>query len=72
MHGFCPPITMGGLNLKICQNFVGQNFFLYFLGINLDGGRGVKIIWREQYLLLHFHYFIYLDTASTRKSNMFL
>ena len=28
----------GGLNLKICQNFVGQKFFLHLWGINLYGG----------------------------------
>ena len=27
-----PPIIMGGLNLKICQNFVGTKFFLKFVG----------------------------------------
>ena len=32
------PIIMGGLNLKICQNFVGTKFFLTFV-------EGVKIIW---------------------------
>ena len=48
------PIIMGGLNLKISQNFVGAKFFLNFVGwINLyggsEGGRGggVKIIWGE-------------------------
>ena len=50
---------MGGLNLIICQNFV-----------NLNGG--VKIIWGEQYFLLHFHYIIYLETATTQKSKVFL
>ena len=32
----------------------------------------VKIIWGEKYLLLHFHYFVYLETVTTRKSKLFL
>ena len=55
MHGFGPhpPPAFyygggGGVNLKICQNFVAAE---------------VKIIWEEQYLLLQFHYFIYLEIA---------
>ena len=36
-YRFCPPpcfppIIMEGLNLKICQNFAGKNFFLTFVG----------------------------------------
>ena len=37
-HDFClpspfpTPIIMGGLNLEICQNFVGTKFFLRFVG----------------------------------------
>ena len=27
-----PPIIMGGVNLKICQNFVGTKFFHIFVG----------------------------------------
>ena len=27
-----PPILMGGRNLKICQKFVGQNYFLHLWG----------------------------------------
>ena len=39
---FPPPIIMGGLNLKVCQNFVGTKFFLRFVGgINLYGGRNM-------------------------------
>ena len=34
--------------------------------------REVKIIWGEKYLLLHFHYFIYLETANTQNSKVFL
>ena len=32
-HDFCPPphIIMGGLNLKICQNFVGTKYFPTFV-----------------------------------------
>ena len=33
---------------------------------------GVKILWGEQYLLLHFHYFIYLEKATTQKSKVLL
>ena len=38
-----PPraIIMGGLDLKICQNFVGTKFFLTFVGDTRIGG--VKI-----------------------------
>ena len=33
LHCFClPPIIMGDLILKICQNFVGIKFFLRFVG----------------------------------------
>ena len=39
MHGFClpPPIIMGkggggGIDLKTCQNFVGAEFFLTYVG----------------------------------------
>ena len=38
IHGFCPPIIMAGLNLKICQNFVGTKFFLTFGGDKLEWG----------------------------------
>ena len=55
MHDFC---------LKIGQNFMGTELFLTFVGINLD--RVVEIIWGEQYLLLHFHYFIPRETANTK------
>ena len=58
---------MGEFDLKICQNFVGIKFFLTFVG-----GNGVKIIWGKQYLLLHFNYFISLETANTQKSEVFL
>ena len=33
---------------------------------------GVKIIWEEQYLLLHFHYLISLKTAKHPESEVFL
>ena len=29
---FLAPIIMGGLNLKICQNFARTKFFLRFVG----------------------------------------
>ena len=32
LYGPPPIIIMGGLNLKICQNFVGTKFFLTFMG----------------------------------------
>ena len=33
LHGFDPPLHYnGGLNLKICQNFVGKKSFLTFVG----------------------------------------
>ena len=32
MRGFFPPIIMAGLNLKICQNFVGIKLLLTFVG----------------------------------------
>ena len=45
-HGFCPILIImggrgggGGVNLKICQNFVGQNFFL---DLRMD-----KPLWRS-------------------------
>ena len=41
-----PPITIGGLNLKNCQNFMGTKFFLMFVGGYSSMG-GVKITWGE-------------------------
>ena len=38
-----PPIIMGGLNLKIFQNFVGTKIFLGFAGEKTSMG-GVKIV----------------------------
>ena len=66
-HGFCPSpptIIMGGLNLKISQNFVGTNFFscIYV---------GSIYYYRGKYLLLWFHYFISLETSNTQKSAVF-
>ena len=34
--------------------------------------RGVKIIFGEKYVLLQFHYFIFLEIANTQKSEVFL
>ena len=47
----CPHPTMGnpvmgGLNLKICQNFVGTKFFHMFVGWG-GGGGGHKSLWGE-------------------------
>ena len=58
------PIIMGELNLKIYQNFVETKNFLIFV-------RDTPL-WREQYLLLQFHYFISLETVNTQKSQVFL
>ena len=38
------PIIMGGLNLKICQNFVGTKFFLTFVGDKPLWGE-LKLYW---------------------------
>ena len=55
---------MGGLNLKVCQNFVGTKFFLRFVeGINLYGGE----ICITTISLFHF-----LEIANTQKSEVFL
>ena len=49
MRGFFPPIIMAGLNLKICQNFVGIKLLLTFVGDRTlwgeggGGGGGVKV-----------------------------
>ena len=52
-------------NLKICQNFVGAEFFLTFVG-DKPQWRDLKLFWGEQYLLLLFHYLIPLETANTQ------
>ena len=67
------PITIGWLNLKICQNFVVPNFFLHFwqdksLWVELKIYGGVIFIT----ILLHFRYFIPLQRANTQKSEVFL
>ena len=49
---------MGGLNLKIWQNFVGTKFFLTFVG-GLTSMGGVKIYGG----VIFIHYFISLETA---------
>ena len=42
---FASPIIMGGLNLKICQSFVGTKFFLKFVEgwaeLKLYGGSNI-------------------------------
>ena len=68
-----PPITMGSLNLKICQNFAVANFLIplwedELLWVELKIYGGVIFIT----ILLYFHYFISLETANTQKSEMFL
>ena len=68
-----PPITMGWFNLKICQNFVMTKFFFHLwqgkpLWVELKTNGGVIFIT----ILLHFHYFISLETANTQKSEVFL
>ena len=68
-----PPITMGSLNLKICQNFAVANFLIplwedELLWVELKIYGGVIFIT----ILLYFHYFISLKTANTQKSEVFL
>ena len=41
-----PPHYNVGLNLKICQNFVGTNFFLNFVGNKPLWGGG-KVLWGD-------------------------
>ena len=68
-----PPITMGWLNLRICQNFVVINFFLTFAAGPTTMGE-VKNIWGVKFIdiLPHFHYFIFLEKANTLKSAVLL
>ena len=67
-----PPITMGQPSLKICH--CGDNFFSDILWhdetlwVELKIYGGVIFIT----ILLHFHYFISLETANTQKSEKFL
>ena len=67
---------MVGLNLKICQNFVGaKKFSLNCWELNPYGG--VKIILGkeglgEEYLLLNFHYFISLEQSNIQKKRSLL
>ena len=55
---------------KFAKILWGQNFFLHLWGdkplwgeLKLHGGSN---------MLLHFHYLIYLETANTQKSKVFL
>ena len=65
-------VTMGWLNLNVCQNFMVIKLFSYicgrinFLWVELKANGGVIFIT----ILLHFHYFIFLETANTQKSGM--
>ena len=75
LNMFSAPLTikMGWLNLKICQNFLVTIFFFYLwqdklLWVELKIYGGVIFIT----ILLHFHYFISLETANTLKSEVFL
>ena len=74
-----PPITMGeeegggDLIWKFAKILHWQNFFLHLwqdkpLWVELKTNGGVIFIT----ILLHFHYFISLETANTRKSEVFL
>ena len=67
-----PPITMGWLNFKICQNFAVA-FFLHLwqdklvsVELNIYGGAIFIAI------LAHFRYLISLETANTKESEVFL
>ena len=71
-----PPITMvggGDLIWKFTDILRLQNFFLHLwqnklLWVELKTNGGVIFIT----ILLHFHYFISLETANTQKSEVFL
>ena len=73
-----PPITMGWLNLKICQNFAVANFFDTFVGGWTSVG-GVKNIWGSNIyyyitILSLFHFFKnsqYSETWSVSFKNFF-
>ena len=64
-----PPITMGWLNLNICQKFMIAIFFLHLwqdkpLWLELEMYGGVLFITT----LPQFYYFISLEIAITQKS----
>ena len=65
-----PDISVGWLNLKICQNVLITKFFLTFVAgsVELKTNQGVIFIT----ILLSFHYFISLETANTQKSEVLL
>ena len=68
-----PPISIGQLNFKICQNFMKTKTFLHLcqdkpLWVQLIANGGIIFITT----LLHFHYSISLETATTQKSEVFL
>ena len=60
--------------MKICQNFVVTKFFFLHLWqdkplwVELKANEGVILIT----ILLHFYYFISLETANTQKIEVFL
>ena len=59
--------------LKTCQNFMMTKFLLTFTAGQTFMG-GVKNKWGVIFItiLLHFHYFISLETASNEKNEVFL
>ena len=79
-HGFCFPSHYnstrwgeGWLNMKIAKILWWQDYFLHLwqdkhLWVELKTNGGVIFIT----LLLHFHYFISLEAANTKKSEVFL
>ena len=78
VHGFCSPSHYNGgeggdLILKFASNFWWQNLFLHLwqdkpIWVELKTNWEVISIT----VLLHFHYFISLETANTQKSEVFL
>ena len=78
VHGFCSPSHYNGgeggdLIWKFASNFWWQNLFLHLwqdkpIWVELKTNWEVISIT----VLLHFHYFISLETANTQKSEVFL
>ena len=68
-----PSLQLGDLIWKLAKILWWQNFFLHLwqdkpLWVELKTNGGVIFIT----ILLHFHYFISLETANTQKSEVFL
>ena len=63
-----PPITMGWFYLNICQNFFLHLWQEKPLWVELKIHGGVIFIT----ILIHFHYFISIETANTQKIEVFL